>query len=242
MGAGDGKVILITGGSRGLGAAIASAAARAGYTVAIGYHRDSEAAEHAAAAVRAAGVKAATFAADVGDPSAVTAMFEKIESALGSIHTVVNAAGLSGGRSDIADLTADALATVIKVNFVGTFNCMQVAFRRMKRGGSIVNISSTAATTGGFQLAHYAATKAAVETLTKSAAWEASRLGLRVNAVAPGAMTNEIATAEDTVRFAKSTPLGRAANPEEVAAAVLWLASPEASYVTGTVLPLHGGR
>ena len=105
-----------------------------------------------------------------------------------------------------------------------------------------VKTCSMAATTGGFQLAHYAAAKAAVETLTKSATWEAARLGLRINAVAPGTISGGHASAEESARFAKSTPLGRAGNAEEVAAAVLWLASPEASYVTGTVLPVSGGR
>ena len=242
MGAGDGKVFLITGGSSKLGATIASAAAASGYSVAIGYHRNAEAAERTSAGLRAAGAKAAAFGADIADPSAVTGLFEKVEAALGPVDVLVNGAGLTGGRSDIADLSPEALATVINVNFVGTFNAMQIAFRRMKRGGSIVNISSMAATTGGFQLAHYAAAKAAVETLTKSATWEAARLGLRINAVAPGTISGGHASAEESARFAKSTPLGRAGNAEEVAAAVLWLASPEASYVTGTVLPVSGGR
>lgn len=234
------NVLLITGGGRGVGAAIAAAAANAGYAVAIGYNANAEPATDVAAKINQSGGNATAFAADVRNLTAVERMFAAVEKDLGPVTALVNNAGFNGGRASVAELDPAVLTDVLAVNVVGAFNCTKTALSRMKgRGGAIVNMSSAVVSTGGFRLAHYAAAKGAVEAFTRSMAWEAAECGVRINAIAPGAIGGETVKSST---YAKAAPLQREARPEEVAATVLWLLSDAASYITGAVIPVTGGR
>jgi NAD(P)-dependent dehydrogenase (short-subunit alcohol dehydrogenase family) len=182
----------------------------------------------------------------------VIRLFETAERVLGPISALVNNAGISGGRALVADVTASAVAAVMAVNVAGSILCAREAVRRMSkrsggRGGAIVNLSSLAARTGGAgEWVHYAASKGAINTFTIGLAREVAEEGIRVNAVAPGLITTDIHAASGDPgrpeRMAPSIPMRRPGSPEEVAAGVLWLLSPEASYVTGTILEIGGGR
>lgn len=243
-------VLVVTGASRGIGAATARLAAARGYDVAINYRRDAVAAEAVAAAIRAAGGVAETFQADVGDDRAVEDMFTLIERRLGRLGVVVNNAGISGGVRAFATIPPATLREVIATNLLGAFYCSQAATRRMSlsqggAGGSIVNISSQAGQFGGNLISAYAASKAGLNALTLALARELAGEGIRVNAVSPGVIDTGIhADAEPQRREAAlaSIPMRRTGRPDEVAKAVLWLASEEASYITGAVLAVAGGR
>jgi NAD(P)-dependent dehydrogenase (short-subunit alcohol dehydrogenase family) len=234
------KVLIVTGGGRGVGAAIGLAASEAGYAVAVGYRADAAAANGVVEAIRAKGRKAAAYRVDVRDLLQVEHLFAAVEKDLGGVSALVNNAGFSGGRASLAELDPAILTEVLATNIVGTMNGTKVALARMKgRGGAVVNMSSAVVSTGGFKLAHYAAAKGAIETFTRSMAWEAAECGVRVNAVAPGAIGGETVKSSG---YAKAAPLQREARPEEVAATVLWLLSDAASYITGAVIPVTGGR
>jgi NAD(P)-dependent dehydrogenase (short-subunit alcohol dehydrogenase family) len=243
-------VLIVTGASRGIGAATARLAAARGYDVAINYRRDAVAAEAVAAEIRAAGGVAETFQADVGDDRAVEDMFALIERRLGRVGVLVNNAGISGGVRAFAAIPPATLREVIATNLLGAFYCSQAAARRMSlsqggAGGTIVNISSQAGQFGGNLISPYAASKAGLNAFTLGLARELASEGIRVNAVSPGVIDTGIhADAEAQRREAAlaSIPMQRAGRPDEVAKAVLWLASEEASYITGTVLAVAGGR
>ncbi|MGC1444715.1 MAG: SDR family oxidoreductase [Xanthobacteraceae bacterium] len=243
-------VLIVTGASRGIGAATARLAAARGYDVAINYRRDAAAAEAVAAAIRTAGGVAETFQADVSDDRAVADMFALIERRLGRPGVLVNNAGISGGVGAFAAIPPATLREVIATNLLGAFYCSQAAARRMSlsqggAGGAIVNISSQAGQFGGNLISPYAASKAGLNAFTLGLARELAGEGIRVNAVSPGVIDTGIhADAEPQRREAAlaSIPLQRAGRPDEVAKAVLWLASEEASYITGTVLAVAGGR
>ena len=243
-------VLVVTGASRGIGAATARLAAARGYDVAINYRRDAAAAEAVAAAIRAADGVAETFQADVGDDRAVEGMFALIERRLGRLGVLVNNAGISGGVRAFAAIPPATLREVIATNLLGAFYCSQAAARRMSLsqggvGGAIVNISSQAGQFGGNLISPYAASKAGLNAFTLGLARELAGEGIRVNAVSPGVIDTGIhADAEPQRREAAlaSIPMRRAGRPDEVAKAVLWLASEEASYITGTVLAVAGGR
>jgi NAD(P)-dependent dehydrogenase (short-subunit alcohol dehydrogenase family) len=243
-------VLIVTGASRGIGAATARLAAARGYDVAINYRRDAVAAEAVAAAIRAAGGVAETFQADVGDDRSVEDMFALIERRLGRVGVLVNNAGISGGVRAFAAIPPVTLREVIATNLLGAFYCSQAATRRMSlsqggAGGAIVNISSQAGQFGGNLISPYAASKAGLNAFTLGLARELASEGIRVNAVSPGVIDTGIhADAEPQRREAAvaSIPMQRAGRPDEVAKAVLWLASEEASYITGTVLAVAGGR
>jgi NAD(P)-dependent dehydrogenase (short-subunit alcohol dehydrogenase family) len=245
------RVLLVTGGGRGIGAAVALLAARRGYDVAVNYRDDERAAAAVVDSVRAQGVRSLAIRADVAVEADIIRMFEAVDT-FGSLAVLVNNAGISGGFSRVADLSAAALQRMLAVNVTGAMLCAREAVRRLSTvwggsGGSIVNVSSLAARLGGAgEWVHYAASKGAINSLTVGLAREVAGEGVRVNAVAPGIVDTEMhATAGDPHR-AKRTgatiPLGRAATPLEIAEAILWLASPEASYVTGTILEAGGGR
>lgn len=242
-------VLVVTGASRGIGAAIARLAAARGYDVAINYRSDAVAAEAVAATIRAAGGVADTFQGDVGDDRAVEDMFALIERRLGRLSVLVNNAGISGGVRAFAAQSPAALQEVIATNLLGAFYCSQAAIRRMAlsrrgAGGSIVNISSQAGQYGGNLISAYAASKAGLNAFTLGLARELAAEGIRVNAVSPGVIDTGIhADAEPQRREAAlaSIPMRRAGLPEEVARAALWLASDEASYI-GTILAVAGGR
>jgi len=243
---------VVTGASRGIGAAIALAAAGRDYRVALNYATSAAETEAVAGRIRAAGGTASAIEGDVADPSAVARLFERAERELGPIVALVNNAGITGRHARLEALEAADIARVTAVNVVGTILCAREAVLRMstKRGGAggaIVNLSSRAAQIGGGgEWVHYAASKGAVETFTLGLAREVAGEGIRVNAVAPGLIDTELhARAGEPGRLERLTrtvPQQRAGTPQEVADAVLWLLSREASYVTGAILAVSGGR
>jgi NAD(P)-dependent dehydrogenase (short-subunit alcohol dehydrogenase family) len=245
-------VLLVTGGSRGIGAAVARLGAARGYDVAVNYTRDAAAAESVVKDIEAAGGRAVRIQTDVSDAAAVAKMFDTVEGALGPVTALVNNAGITGQLGRIADVDPAAMAKVVDVNVNGVLYCLREAARRMSTarggpGGVIVNLSSAAATLGGpNEWVWYGASKGAVDTVTVGLARELALEGVRVNAVAPGLVDTDLhATggAPDRVeRLAPMIPVGRAASPEEIAEAVLYLLSDAASYVTGHVLRVAGGR
>jgi NAD(P)-dependent dehydrogenase (short-subunit alcohol dehydrogenase family) len=244
--------IIVTGASRGIGAAVARLAAARGYPVAVNFAHAAAAAQTVVASIRAAGGQALALQADVADEQAVLALFNAAEAALGPLYGLVNNAGITGRLGRFADLEAADLARLLAVNVTGSLLCAREAVRRLStahggRGGVIVNLSSLAARTGGAgDWVHYAASKGAINSFTLGLAREVAGEGVRVNAVAPGLIATEIhATAgapDRLTRLAPSIPLRRPGSAEEVAEAVLWLLSPAASYVTGAVLEVGGGR
>jgi NAD(P)-dependent dehydrogenase (short-subunit alcohol dehydrogenase family) len=244
-------VVLVTGGSRGIGAAVALLAAQRGFDVAVNYREDERAASSVADAVRAVGMRATTIQADVSKEPDIVKMFQKVD-AFGTLGALVNNAGVTGGFSRVADLTAAAVGKTLAVNTYGAILCAREAVRRLStvwggNGGAIVNVSSTAARLGASgEWVHYAASKGAIDTFTIGLAREVGGEGVRVNAVAPGIIDTEIhATAGDphrAKRLAASIPLGRAGTANEVAEAIVWLLSPAASYITGTIVEVGGGR
>jgi NAD(P)-dependent dehydrogenase (short-subunit alcohol dehydrogenase family) len=242
-------VVIVTGGSRGIGAAICRMLAARGYAVGVNYAQRAEAAERVVAEIRAAGGQAEALAGDVGDPAGVGALFTAADRALGPLTALVNNAGITGDVSRVDAHEPAALERLLAVNVLGTMLCAREGVRRMSRGhggqgGGIVNISSIAARTGGLPgLTAYAATKGAVESFTKGLANEVGGEGIRVNAVAPGMTATDMATEEMRAIAARSgVVLGRIGEAEDIAEAVAWLLSPAASYVTGTVITVSGGR
>ena len=244
-------VLLITGAGRGIGAATALAAARAGYAVGVNYQRDAAAAAGVVAQIQAAGGRALAVQADVADPDDVARLFDQVEQALGPVTALVNNAGTTGRITRFADLDLATLRRTIDVNLIGSMLCAMAALRRFStarggQGGAIVNLSSVAAATGSpGEYVHYAATKAAIEAFTRGLAREVASEGIRVNAVAPGTVQTGIHAAggdpERPARVADRIPLGRVGAPEEIAAAILWLLSDAAAYVTGSILTIAGG-
>ncbi|MFJ8915099.1 SDR family oxidoreductase [Amycolatopsis sp. NPDC102389] len=245
-------VLVVTGGSKGIGAAVCELAAARGYDVVVNYAGDAEAAEGVASRVRKHGVQAITQRGDVASEDDVVALFDAAV-ALGPLAGVVANAAITGntpGRFD--EYEADVVRRVVDVNVTGVFLCVREGIRRMStryggEGGAIVTLSSTAARTGSpGEWVHYAGTKAAVETMTYGVAQEVAKESIRVNAVAPGMIHTGLHAAagmpDRMDRIAPTIPMGRAGEPGEVAEAVLWLLSPAASYTTGTVLTVGGGR
>lgn len=246
------EVALVTGGSRGIGAATARTLARDGYTVAVNYTQNEASAEQLVREIRDSGGRAHAFRADIAVEAEVLALFDQVEAVLGPITVLVNNAGITGGFSRLDELRADVLAQVFAVNVFGAFICAREAVRRMStrhggRGGCIVNISSRAAQLGSAgEWIHYAASKGALDTLTTGLAKEVALEGIRVNTVAPGLIETDLhasAGRPDRVeRMAPGIPMGRAGSPQEVADCVSWLVSSAATYVTGAIIPVAGGR
>jgi NAD(P)-dependent dehydrogenase (short-subunit alcohol dehydrogenase family) len=246
------KVMLVTGASRGIGAAIARAAGGAGYRVGVNYHRSEAAAQQVVAGIRAAGGEAVALQADVSQLPEVVRLFKQLDSQLGTLDVLINNAGiLANFRVDALDEAQ--LAAVFQANVFSSFYAAREAVRRMStahggRGGAIVNLSSVAARLGGLGGgAAYAASKAAIDTFTLALAKEVGREGIRVNALRPGLISTEIHNVHGGIEqmeqmAANVVPLGRAGSADEVAQAALWLASDAASYVHGTVVDVAGGR
>ncbi len=239
-------VMLVTGASRGIGAAISRLAAAGGYAVVVNYAASGEA---AAALVEEIGNNSFAVQADVGDEAAVLAMFAEIDARCGHLDVLVNNAGIAGGYGTLDTYTVEALERLWSVNLTGPFVCAREAAQRMQaggRGGSIVNISSKAAVLGGpNEWVHYAASKGAIDTMTIGLAKELAPHGIRVNAVRPGLIESDFhlhATPGRVERMTPMVPMQRVGTPDEVAEAVLWLASPAASYVTGAFIEVTGGR
>jgi NAD(P)-dependent dehydrogenase (short-subunit alcohol dehydrogenase family) len=243
----DGTVI-VTGGGRGIGAAVCLKLAAAGYAVAVNYASSEGAARATVEAIRRGGGRAEAFAGDVGDPEAIAPLFDKAVDALGPLTGLVNNAGITGAVKRTDEWEPDDLARLFAVNVYGTILCAKEAVRRLStrhggKGGAIVNISSVAARLGGMAgLVPYAATKGTIETFTRGLANEVGREGIRVNAVSPGMTATDMASADMRERALPGIPLGRLGEAEEIAEAVAWLMSPAASYATGTVLTVSGGR
>lgn len=248
---GDRPVALVTGGSRGIGAAVAVAAAAAGYDVVVNF-ADREAAAHdVVARAQAAGAAAIAVRADVADEAAVLAMFAEVDRVFGRLDLLVNNAGIAGGYGTLDTVTAAAMDRLWAVNITGAFLCAREAAARMRtdrggRGGSIVNISSKAAVLGGSgEWVHYAASKGALDTMTVGLSKELAPYGVRVNGVRPGLIESDFhdhAPEGRVERLRPTIPMLRSATTDEVAPAVLWLASPAAGYVTGTFIDVAGGR
>jgi NAD(P)-dependent dehydrogenase (short-subunit alcohol dehydrogenase family) len=247
-----GKVVVVTGGSRGIGAATAVTAAERGYDVCVVYQHRREAAEAVVARCLAAGVRGVAVAADVSVEDDVVRLFSTVDERLGPIAALVNNAGIVDRQIRVADIDAGRVERMLRVNVVSAFLCAREAVRRMSTqrggaGGCIVNVSSRAAVLGSpGEYVDYAASKAAVDTLTVGLSKEVAAEGIRVNAVRPGLINTDIHASGGepgrVERLKDSVPLGRGGQPEEVAAAVLWLLSDEASYVTGALLDVGGGR
>jgi NAD(P)-dependent dehydrogenase (short-subunit alcohol dehydrogenase family) len=246
------KVLVVTGSSRGIGAAIALLGAKEGYAVAVNYRSDREAAEVLVRDIARRGGKAVAICADVSTSAGAAKLFTEVDEELGRVSALVNNAGISGGRCPITEIDEDRLRRIFETNVFSAFYCSREAVRRMSRtsggeGGSIVNMSSAAARHGGMpELAHYATTKAALDGMTIALAKELGPLGVRVNSLRPGVivteMHDEFGGAKLIESIAPTIPMRRAGTAEEVAEAVLWLASERSSYVHGAVIDISGGR
>ncbi len=245
-------VLLVTGGSRGIGAAVARGAAAVGYDVALTYAGDAAAARGVATEIEARGRRALAVRCDVAREADVVAAFASADDAFGGLDAVVLNAGITGTFNRVDELDVAMLERVLAVNVTGAFVCAREAVRRMStahggRGGAIVLVSSRAASLGSpGEYVHYAASKGAVNTLTIGLAKEVAREGVRVNAISPGLIATEIharaGRPERLEKIAAVIPMERPGTPEEVAAAILWIVSPAASYVSGAILDVGGGR
>jgi 3-oxoacyl-[acyl-carrier protein] reductase len=247
MGELAGRIAVVTGGSRGIGRAIAIALGRAGAKVVVNYTANEAAANETATAVADAGGAAVTKRFDVADASAVDVAFKEVIAAEGGLHILVNNAGIAVNTLVLGAKDAD-WKRAIDVNLNGTFHCCRSAIRALmkaKEAGRIINITSITAETGSAGQAPYVAAKAGVIGLTKTLAREYASRGVTVNAVSPGYIDTDMTAAElpeaRRAELLKSIPLGRVGKPEDVAAAVAYLAGPAASYVTGQVLRVNGG-
>jgi NAD(P)-dependent dehydrogenase (short-subunit alcohol dehydrogenase family) len=246
------KLVLITGGSRGIGAATAISAARKGYAVAVNYAANSLAADEVVREIRAAGGTAISVQADVAHEDEVMAMFEKVDAQLGRLTALVNNAGVVDVTARLDQMSAARLKRMFDINVIGSMLCAREAVRRMSTrhggaGGAIVNLSSAAARIGApGQYLDYAAAKGAIDTFTIGLAKEVAAEGIRVNAVRPGLIETDIHASgglPDRVRdLAHQVPMQRGGSAQEVADAIIWLMSEEASYTTMSLLDVSGGR
>lgn len=239
--------IIVTGGSRGIGAAICSRLSDDGYAILVNYSSSPEPAEKVAAAIREKGGKATAHKADVSNESEVAGMFDTAERELGPLAALVNNAGILGDQRRLDEHDAASIDEVLGVNVVGPMLCAKEAVKRLStkhggKGGAIVTIGSIAATTGGIPgMVAYATSKGAIASFTIGLAKEVAREGIRVNAVAPGMVVTEM-TAGVADRVGPTVPIGRCGEPHEIANAVAWLVSDESSYVVGSMLTVSGGR
>ena len=246
------KVIVVTGGSRGIGAVTARLAAKRGYAVCLSYLRDSEAAHAVIEDIMGAGGTAIAVPADVSSETDVIRLFKTVDDALGPATALVNNVGIVEQQTRVENMDAARWNRVFAVNVTGSFLCAREAIRRMStkyggNGGAIVNVSSVAARLGSpDEYVDYAAAKAAIDTFTVGLAKEVATEGIRVNAVRPGVVYTDIHASggepNRVERVKEFVPMKRGGQPEEVARAILWLLSDEASYSTGAILDVSGGR
>ena len=246
------KVVLITGGSRGIGAATAKLAAEKGYDVVVNYAGNHAAAKDVTDYIEGLGRRGLAVKADVSDEAQVLAMFDEIDKVFDRLDALVNNAGVVGMDSRVDAMTADRLKHVFGINVIGSFLCAREAIKRMStahggKGGHIVNVSSVASRLGAATTqVDYAATKGAIDVMTKGLALELGGEGIFVNAVRPGLIDTDIHATSDIVdrsqALASSVPIGRAGSAGEVADVILWLMSEQASYVTNSIIDVAGGR
>jgi NAD(P)-dependent dehydrogenase (short-subunit alcohol dehydrogenase family) len=246
------RTLLITGGSRGIGAATAILAAQRGWDVAVNYTRDAAAAQRVAEQVRAVGRRALVIQADVADEAQVLGMFAAVDKAFGPLRGLVNNAGVVDMPARVDEMSVQRLMRMFAINLTGSFLCAREAVKRMSTrhggaGGVIVNLSSAAARLGSpGQYVDYAAAKAGIDTFTLGLAREVATEGIRVNAVRPGIIDTDIHASGGLPDRVKQTapmvPMQRAGSAEEVAQAIVWLLSEQSSYTTGAVIDVTGGR
>ncbi len=242
------RVLIVTGGGRGIGAATARLAAGEGYAVGVNYRADHEAAHAVVADIVAGGGRALALAGDVAREADVAALFDAVASELGPVTALVNNAGITGSAGRLENTSVDTLRRVLEVNVLGAMLCAREAVRRMStrrggRGGAVVNVSSAAATLGSpGEYVWYAASKAAVDGLTLGLAREVAGEGIRVNAVSPGLVATDIHGPGRLERLTPQVPMARVGTAEEVARAILWLLSDAASYCAGANVRIGGGR
>lgn len=246
------KVIIVTGGSRGIGAATARIAGERGYDVCVNFRKDADAAAAVVTDIEKAGSRAIAVAGDMSSESDVINLFETTDAELGRLNVLVNNAGIVDVQSRLEDFTLQRLERMFAINITGAFLCAREAVRRMStrnggEGGAIVNVSSAAARLGGSgEYVDYAASKGAMDTMTIGLAKEVAAEGIRVNAVRPGLIYTDIHASggepQRVDRLKSGVPMQRGGDPEEVARLILWLASDEASYTTGSLVECSGGR
>ena len=246
------KVMLITGASRGIGAATARLAAAEGYALCLNYHQRQDAAQQLVKELQNAGTRAIAVAADVSDDAQVAKLFASIDAEFGRLDVLVNNAGMLERQMRLDEMDAARLMRVFAVNVTGSFLCAREAVKRMStryggNGGAIINVSSIAAKLGApNEYIDYAAAKGAIDSMTLGLAKEVAAEGIRVNAVRPGIIRTEIHASGGepgrVERVKASVPMGRGGAAEEVAEAILWLASEKASYTSGALLDVSGGR
>ena len=246
------QVMIVTGGSQGIGEAVARLAGARGYAVALTYQSNQGLADAVVAGIVAAGGKAMAVRAEMADEASILALYRVVDAELGPVTALVNNAGTPGPMGLIDAVTTQTLDTVLAVNVRAPFLMIREAVARMATdrggvGGAIVNISSRAAEIGGAgEWIHYAASKGALDSLTIGASKELAARGIRVNAVSPGLIQTELharaGLPDRLTKMVGGVPMGRVGSTDEVATAVLWLLSPEASYITGVIVPISGGR
>ncbi|MDD2816931.1 MAG: SDR family oxidoreductase [Thiotrichaceae bacterium] len=246
------KVMIVTGGSRGIGAAVVRLAATEGYAVCVNYLNNQQAAEELVAAIIAKQGKAIAVQADVAKEEDILRLFKQVDARLGTVTALVNNAGILDRQTRIENIDYERVRRIFATNVLGSFICAREAVRRMStklggKGGAIVNISSTAARLGApNEYVDYAASKAAINAFTLGLSKEVAAEGIRVNAVSPGIVYSDIHASggepDRVERVKDSIPMKRGGTPEEVAEAVLWLLSEKASYTTGSILDVAGGR
>ncbi|MCV0394623.1 MAG: SDR family oxidoreductase [Rhizobiaceae bacterium] len=248
----EARVLLVTGGSRGIGAEIALGAAVAGWSVAVNYASDAQAADAVVRRIEAGGGKAFAVKADIAAEGAIMDMFAEIDRRHGRLDGLVNNAGVVDVKARVDEMSLARIERMMRINVIGTILCAREAVKRMStrhggKGGSIVNISSVASVLGSAgEYVDYAASKGAVDTFTVGLAREVAEEGIRVNAVRPGTIDTEIHASggqpDRVERVSGSIPMKREGKASEIAAAVLWFLSEQASYATGSILTVSGGR
>lgn len=243
------KTLLITGASSGIGAATAQLAAKQGYALALTYRSDADGASQQAQIARGMGVRAEVFQVDVASPDQILRLFEEVDASFGKLDALINNAGIVDHAAQVTELTPERLRRMFDVNVIGAMLVAKEAVIRMRAGGggAIVNVSSVAARNGSAnEYVDYAASKAAIDTFTKGLADEVAADNIRVNSLRPGLTDTDIhakgGAPDRAARLAHKVPMQRVGTPDEIAQAILFLLSPEASYITGTTLDVSGGR